>query len=41
MPIPSRLKAPLILVLTFVSLFAGLAVLTGVFGLLVILFGHL
>lgn len=39
MPTPSRLKALLILVLTFVLLFAGVAVLIGVFGLLVKLFG--
>lgn len=40
MPTPSRLKAPLILVLTCVFLFAGVAILIGVFGLLVKLFGH-
>jgi hypothetical protein len=40
MPTPSRLKAPLILVLTLVFLFAGVAILVGVFGLLVKLFGH-
>lgn len=40
MPTPSRFKAPLILVLTFVLLFAGVTVLIGVFGLLVKLFGH-
>ncbi|AIP35544.1 hypothetical protein DR64_6651 [Paraburkholderia xenovorans LB400] len=40
MPTPSRFKAPLILVITFVLLFAGVAVLIGVFGLLVKLFGH-
>jgi hypothetical protein len=39
MPTPSRLKAPLILVLTLVFLFGGVAVLIGVFGLLVKLFG--
>ncbi|MFL9868640.1 hypothetical protein PQR67_31100 [Paraburkholderia fungorum] len=36
----SRLKAPLILALTLVLLCAGVAVLVGVFGLLVKLFGH-
>ena len=40
MPTPSRFKAPFILVLTFVLLFAGVTVLIGVFGLLVKLFGH-
>lgn len=40
MPTPSRFKAPLILVITFVLLFAGVAVLIGVFGLLVKLFSH-
>ncbi|MFM0203337.1 hypothetical protein PQR53_26080 [Paraburkholderia fungorum] len=35
MPTPSRLKAPLILALTLVLLCAGVAVLVGVFGLLV------
>ena len=40
MPTPSRVKAPLILVLTFVFLFAGVAILLGVLGLLVKLFGH-
>ncbi|EIF34134.1 hypothetical protein BCh11DRAFT_01932 [Burkholderia sp. Ch1-1] len=40
MPTPSRFKAPLILVIALVLLFAGVAVLIGVFGLLVKLFGH-
>ena len=40
MPKPSPFKALLILVITFVLLFAGVAVLIGVFGLLVKLFGH-
>ncbi|MEZ0604145.1 hypothetical protein ACAX43_18585 [Paraburkholderia sp. IW21] len=35
MSTPSRLKAPLILVLSLVLLSAGVAVLVGVFGLLV------
>ncbi|PQV49237.1 hypothetical protein [Paraburkholderia sp. BL21I4N1] len=39
MSTPSRFKAPLILVLSIVLLFAGVAVLIGVFGLLVKLFG--
>lgn len=36
----NRFKAPLILLLTLVLLCAGVAVLVGVFGLLVKLFGH-
>ncbi|CAB3669940.1 hypothetical protein [Paraburkholderia phenoliruptrix] len=36
----NRLKAPLVLLLTLVLLCAGVAVLVGVFGLLVKLFGH-
>jgi hypothetical protein len=40
MQTPSRWKAPLILAITFVLLFAGVTVLIGVFGLLVKLFGH-
>ncbi|WP_259461226.1 hypothetical protein [Paraburkholderia fungorum] len=40
MSTPSRLKTPLILVLSLVLLCAGVAVLVGVFGLLVKLFGH-
>ncbi|MFM0212475.1 hypothetical protein PQQ96_34355 [Paraburkholderia sediminicola] len=39
MTTPSRLKTPLILVLTLVLLCAGVAVLVGVFGLLVKLAG--
>ncbi|MFM0645112.1 hypothetical protein PQR14_12350 [Paraburkholderia bryophila] len=39
MSTPSRFKAPLILVLSIVLLFAGVSVLIGVFGLLVKLFG--
>jgi hypothetical protein len=39
MPTPNRFKAPLILLLTLVLLCAGLAVLVGVFGLLVKLLG--
>ncbi|MFM0736062.1 hypothetical protein PQQ51_02295 [Paraburkholderia xenovorans] len=39
MSTPSRLKAPLILLLSVVLLFAGLAIAIGVFGLLVKLFG--
>ncbi|WP_272634522.1 hypothetical protein [Paraburkholderia bryophila] len=39
MSTPSRFKAPLILVLSIVLLFAGVAVLIGVFGLLIKLFG--
>ncbi|WP_434110677.1 hypothetical protein [Paraburkholderia caffeinilytica] len=37
----SRLKAPLILVLSLVLLCAGVAVLVGVFGLLVTVLGKL
>ena len=40
MPTPSRPNVPLVLVLSLVSLFAGLAVLIGAFGLLVMLFEH-
>jgi predicted membrane-bound mannosyltransferase len=36
----NRFKAPLVLLLTLVLLCAGVAVLVGVFGLLVKLFGH-
>ena len=36
----NRLKAPLVLLLTLVLLCAGVAVLVGVFGLLVKLLGH-
>ncbi|ASL48245.1 hypothetical protein bAD24_III12670 [Burkholderia sp. AD24] len=39
MSTPSPFKAPLILVLSIVLLFAGVAVLIGVFGLLIKLFG--
>jgi hypothetical protein len=39
MSTPSRLKAPLILVLSLVLLCAGVAVLVGLFGLLVKLLG--
>ncbi|CAE6721774.1 hypothetical protein R69888_01640 [Paraburkholderia haematera] len=39
MSTPSRLKAPLILVVSLVLLCAGVAVLVGVFGLLVKLLG--
>ncbi|MGF6770872.1 hypothetical protein P3T18_003351 [Paraburkholderia sp. GAS199] len=38
---PSRLKALIVLLLSFVLLFVGLAVTIGVFGLLVKLFGSL
>ncbi|WGS53200.1 hypothetical protein LFL96_34110 [Paraburkholderia sp. D15] len=38
MSTPSRFKAPLILLLSLVLLFAGVAVLIGVFGLLIKLF---
>ena len=41
MPTSNRMKAPLVLLLTLVLLCAGMAVLVGVFGLLVKLFGHL
>lgn len=41
MSTPSRLKTPLILVLTLVVLCAGVAVTIGVFGLLVMLLGKL
>jgi hypothetical protein len=41
MSTPSRLKAPLILVLSLVLLCAGVAVLVGVFGLLIKLAGSL
>ncbi|MDR6206555.1 hypothetical protein [Paraburkholderia graminis] len=40
MPTSNRMKAPLVLLLTLVVLCAGLAVLLGIFGLLVKLFGH-
>ncbi|CAB3718992.1 hypothetical protein SCB29_16660 [Paraburkholderia sp. SIMBA_055] len=40
MPTSNRMKAPLVLLLTLVVLCAGLAVLVGIFGLLVKLFGH-
>jgi hypothetical protein len=36
----NRFKAPLVLLLTLVLLCAGVAVLVGIFGLLVKLFGH-
>ncbi|MFM0605876.1 hypothetical protein PQR05_15225 [Paraburkholderia sediminicola] len=41
MSTPSRLKAPLILVLSLVLLCVGVAVLVGVFGLLVTVLGKL
>jgi hypothetical protein len=40
MSTPSRVKTTLILALSLVLLCAGVAVLVGVFGLLVKLFGH-
>jgi hypothetical protein len=39
MPTANRFKAPLVLLVTLVLLCAGVAVLVGVFGLLVKLFG--
>lgn len=37
----NRMKAPLVLLITLVLLCVGVAVLVGIFGLLVKLFGHL
>lgn len=41
MSTPSRLKAPLVMLLSLVLLCAGVAVLVGVFGLLVTVFDKL